>query len=181
MEQPASSTTVSMLDATLIRRLTTSLEGRVILSADVAYESVRRVWNWAVDRHPGMIMRCANRDDVLRAIEFARSNDLLVAVRGGGHSYSGHSTCDGGMVIDLSPMKGIRIDREKRITYAQAGLTTGELDAQTQAVGLATSMGACAATGIAGVTLGGGFCLARRKIRSFVRQRARSRRDQRRR
>jgi len=146
-----------MLDTTLIRRFATALRGQVILPGNEAYESARRVWNWAVDRHPGMIVRCANRDDVVRAVDFARSNDLLVAVRAGGHSFPGHSTCDDGMVIDLSPMKAIRIDSDTCVTYAQAGLTTGELDVQTQAVGLATSMGACAATGIAGATLGGGF------------------------
>jgi FAD/FMN-containing dehydrogenase len=102
-------------------------------------------------------VRCASATDVQRAVEFGRNNELLVAVRGGGHSYAGHSTCDGGMVVDLSPMKGVEVDRDQRIAHAEAGLTTGELDAATQAFGLATSMGACSATGISGVTLGGGF------------------------
>ena len=157
MAQLSGFTPVAALHGSKIRKFASDLSGGLILPTDAAYESARRVWNWAVDLHPGLIVRCANRQDVVQAVEFARGNDLLVAVRAGGHSYAGHSTCEGGMVIDLSPMKSIRIDSAKRIAFAQAGLTTGELDAQTQAFKLATSMGACSATGIAGVTLGGGF------------------------
>jgi hypothetical protein len=157
MEPPAAWTTVSMLDATLIRRFATRLGGQLILPGREAYESARRLWNWAIDLRPGMIVRCANREDVTRAVDFARHNDLLVAVRSGGHSYAGHSTCEGGMVIDLSAMNGIRVDREHQIAHAEGGLMVGEFDKETQSLGLATPMGACAATGIAGLTLGGGL------------------------
>jgi FAD binding domain-containing protein/berberine-like enzyme len=157
MEPQAASTTVSMLDISLIRRFATALKGQLILPGNESYESARRVWNWAFDLRPGMIVRCANREDVTRAVDFACSNDLLVAVRSGGHSFAGHSSCEGGVVIDLSAMKGIRVDREKQIAHAEGGLTVGEFDKETQSLGLTTPMGACAATGLAGLTLGGGL------------------------
>jgi FAD/FMN-containing dehydrogenase len=103
-----------------------------------------------------MIVRCANRDDIIRAVNFARDNDLLVAVRSGGHSFAGHSTCDDGMVIDLSPMKEIQIDSESRVARVQAGVKVGEFDRATQAVGLATVLGGCEDVGVAGLTAGGG-------------------------
>ncbi len=151
------STTGRVAEEKAIQRFKTSLRGELIRPGDKGYESARRVWNWAIDRHPGLIVRCAEVTDVIRAVEFARSHDLLVAVRGGGHSYAGHSVCDGGMVIDLSRMKGIQIDPEKHVARAEAGLTVDEFDKATQAFGLTTSLGACTATGIAGLTLGGGL------------------------
>src|SRR5712692_940477 len=142
------STTGRVAEEKAIQRFKTSLRGELIRPGDKGYESARRVWNWAIDRHPGLIVRCAEVTDVIRAVEFARSHDLLVAVRGGGHSYAGHSVCDGGMVIDLSRMKGIQIDPEKHVARAEAGLTVDEFDKATQAFGLTTSLGACTATGI---------------------------------
>ena len=157
MASSAQSKTILMLDAAMIRKFAGGLNGHLVLPGDDVYESARRVWNWAVDVRPGMIVRCANRDDVIRAVDFARSNDLVVAVRAGGHSYAGHSTCNGGIVIDLSLMKAIRIDNHKLIAHVQAGVTNGEFDARTQSFGLAAPLGACPATGIAGLTLGGGL------------------------
>jgi FAD/FMN-containing dehydrogenase len=156
----AGSTTLDKLTSlgtAKIKQLAATISGELVLPADNSYESARRVWNWAIDLHPAMIVRCANREDVLRTVDFARNKDLLVAVRAGGHSYAGHSTCEGGIVIDLSPMSAVHVDADNRIAYAQAGVTNGEFDARTQSYGLATPLGACAATGIAGLTLGGGL------------------------
>jgi FAD/FMN-containing dehydrogenase len=123
----------------------------------VAYNQARRVWNGMVDRHPAAVVYCAGYDDVVAAVNFARSRDLFVAVRAGGHNIAGASVCDDGLVIDLSRMKQIEVDPIKRTARAQAGLNLGEFDAATQAHGLATTMGVNTDTGIAGLTLGGGF------------------------
>jgi hypothetical protein len=140
-----------------IRKFHAGLHGELIGPNDPAYELTRRVRNRAIDRHPGLIVRCADTADVVRAVGFAGEHELLVAVRGGGHSYAGHSTCDDGIVIDLSPMKGIQVDPIKRSARADAGLTLGEYDRATQVYGLATPLGTVAETGISGLTLGGGL------------------------
>ncbi len=140
-----------------IAKFASSFGGQLIRPDSVEYESLRRVWNHAIDRHPGLIARCAIAGDAARAVNFARDNDLLVAVRGGGHSFAGKSACDDGIVIDLSCMKGIRIDPAARRAYAEPGLTLGEFDAATQARGMATTLGVAPPTGIAGLTLGGGL------------------------
>ncbi|MGW1893241.1 FAD-binding oxidoreductase [Streptomyces sp. NPDC002004] len=142
-------------DAT-IGELEAALRGTVIRPGDPSYDEARAVWNAAHDRHPALIVRCVGTADVIRAVEFARSQHLLVAVRGGAHSIAGFSTCDGGIVIDLSGMKGVRVDPVRRRVVAQAGLTWGELDHETQAFGLAVTGGLVSSTGIAGFTLGGG-------------------------
>jgi FAD/FMN-containing dehydrogenase len=141
-------------DAALLRR---RIRGEVVLPEDVAYDQARRVWNGMIDRRPAAIAYLAGSDDVVAAINFARARNLLVAVRAGGHNIGGASICDGGIVLDLSRMKKIEVDPVKRIARAQAGLNLGEFDAATQAHGLATTMGVNADTGIAGLTLGGGF------------------------
>jgi len=141
-------------DVAILRR---SVRGDVVLPGDVAYDQARKVWNGMVDRHPAAVVYCAGSDDVIAAVNFARSQSLLVAVRAGGHNIGGASVCDGGLVIDLSRMKQIEIDPVRRTARAQAGLNLGEFDAATQAHGLATTMGVNADTGIAGLTLGGGF------------------------
>jgi FAD/FMN-containing dehydrogenase len=133
------------------------LRGALLQPGDDGYEAARRVWNGAIDRRPALIARCTGAADVIRAVNFARSNDLLVSVRGGGHNVTGNAVCDGGLMIDLSPMKGIRVDTARRSVQAQAGLTWGELDHETQAFGLATTGGQISTTGIAGLTLGGGL------------------------
>jgi FAD/FMN-containing dehydrogenase len=131
--------------------------GQVTVPGDPEYDSARAVWNGAIDRHPEIIARCTCTDDVLRAVAVARDHDLLTAVRGGGHNIAGLAVCDGGMVIDLSPMKGVRVDAERRIARAQPGTTWGGFDQETQAFGLAAPGGLMSSTGIAGFTLGGGF------------------------
>jgi FAD/FMN-containing dehydrogenase len=133
------------------------VRGEVIAPGDVAYERARRVWNGMIDRRPSAVVYCAGSDDVVAAVKFARSRSLLVAVRAGGHNIGGSSTCDDGLVIDLSRMKQIEVDPIKRTARAEAGLNLGEFDTATQAHGLATTMGVNADTGIAGLTLGGGF------------------------
>lgn len=133
------------------------VRGNVVAPGDAAYDPSRRVWNGMIDRRPSVIVYCAGAEDVAAAVKFARSRSLLVAVRAGGHNIGGASVCDDGLVIDLSRMKQIEIDPTKRTARAQAGLNLGEFDAATQAHGLATTMGVNADTGIAGLTLGGGF------------------------
>jgi hypothetical protein len=132
------------------------LEGNVIEPGHPDYDEARRIWNGSFDKRPALIARCAGVADVIAAIEYARARDLLIAVRGGGHSLPGHSTCDGGIVIDLSRMKGVRVDPATRTARAQGGVTWGGFDRETQAFGLATTGGQITHTGIAGLTLGGG-------------------------
>src|SRR5713226_3732665 len=151
------STTGRVVEEKAIQGLKASLRGELIRLGDESYESTRRVWNRKYDKHPGLIVHCAEAADVIRAVDFARNHDLLVAVRGGGHSYAGHAICDGGMVIDLSRMRGIQVDPVRRIARTEAGLTVSEFDQATQAFGLATTPGECPSTGVAGLTLGGGF------------------------
>lgn len=134
-----------------------SLRGQLILPSDEGYDQARRVWNAAIDRRPAMIARCSGVADVIRAVGFARDHDIVVAVRGGGHNVAGHGTCDGGIVIDLSPMRGIRIDLARRTIRVEAGATWGDVDHEAQAFGLATTGGLVSTTGVAGLTLGGGF------------------------
>jgi FAD/FMN-containing dehydrogenase len=133
------------------------VRGEVVAPGDVAYDQARRVWNGMIDRRPAAVVYCAGSDDVVAAVKFARSRSLVVAVRSGGHNIGGASVCDSGLVIDLSRMKQIEVDPLKRIARSQAGLSLGEFDVATQAHGLATTMGVNADTGIAGLTLGGGF------------------------
>ncbi len=133
------------------------LRGELVEPGGPSYEAARRVWNGAVDKRPALIAYCTGADDVIAAIGFARSTGMLLAVRSGGHNVAGNCVCDGGLVIDLSRMKGISVDPQMRVVRAEAGLTLGEFDAATQAYGLATTMGVNGDTGIAGLTLGGGF------------------------
>jgi FAD/FMN-containing dehydrogenase len=146
-----------------VRDLREELRGELVLPGDAGYDEARSVWNGMIDRHPAMIARCTGANDVIAAIRFARSEGLEVAVRGGGHNVAGNATCDGGLVIDLSPMKGVRVDADARTVRAQGGVTWGELDTETQAFGLATTGGLVTTTGIAGYTLGGGIGWMMRK------------------
>lgn len=139
------------------------LRGELLLAGDAGYDEARKVWNGMIDRHPALIARCKSAADVVSAVDFARESGLLVAVRGGGHNVAGTATVDGGLLIDLSPMKGIRVDPERRTVRAEGGVTIGELDERTQIFGLATPMGVVSETGIAGLTLGGGMGWLRRK------------------
>jgi FAD/FMN-containing dehydrogenase len=137
--------------------LEATLRGHLVRPADPDYEQARAVWNATHDKHPALIIRCAGAADVMQAVEFARSEGLPVAVRGGAHSIAGFSTSDGGLVIDTSPMQGIRVDPAGRRAVAQAGLTWSAFDHETQAFGLAVTGGLVSSTGIAGFTLGGGI------------------------
>jgi FAD/FMN-containing dehydrogenase len=139
------------------------LRGRLVQPSDVDYDDARAVWNGMVDRHPALIARCAGVADVVTAVNFAREHDLLVAVRGGGHNAAGNAVCDDGLVIDLSPMKGIRVDPLAQRVRAEGGVTIGELDHESQSFGLAVPMGVVTETGIAGLTLAGGMGWLRRK------------------
>src|SRR4051794_32074738 len=134
-----------------------SLRGEGLRPGDEDYEAARRVWNGMIDRRPALIARCAGTADVIQAVNFARANTLAVAVRAGGHSVAGHGVCDGGLMIDLSRLKGIRVDPARRAVRAEPGVTWGEFDHETQAFGLATTGGIVPTTGIAGLTLGGGL------------------------
>ena len=147
--------TINLLNSVVINRLARGLHGRLIRPGDDDYEGARRVWARMVDRRPALIARCADRDDVTAGIKFARECDLRVAVRNGGHSSYG--TCDGGLVIDLTMMKKVEVDSTNRLVRADAGLTTGELDAATSRYEMAVPLGECPTTGIGGVTLGGGI------------------------
>ncbi|MFE3497922.1 FAD-binding oxidoreductase [Streptomyces sp. NPDC059175] len=149
-------TTRGVLGDATIDELEAALRGTVVRPGDASYDDARAVWNAAHDRRPALIVRCAGTADVIRAVAFARSRDLVVAVRGGAHSIAGFSTCDGGIVIDLSPMQGVRVDPVGRRAVAQPGLTWADLDRETQAFGLAVTGGLVSSTGIAGFTLGGG-------------------------
>jgi len=140
-----------------------SLRGLVIGRDDAGYDVARRVHNGMIDKRPAVIARCAGVADVLAALQYGIEQDLPVAVRGGGHNVAGKAVCDDGIVIDLSPMKGMRVDPARRRAQAQAGLTWGEFDRETQAFGLATTGGAVSTTGIAGLTLGGGIGWLQRK------------------
>lgn len=133
------------------------LKGDLLLEGDAGYDEARKVWNGAIEKRPAMIAYCADAQDIVRAVTFARSRTLPVAVRSGGHNVAGLSVCEGGMVIDLSRMKRIDVDPVRHTARAEAGLDLGEFDRATQAYGLATTMGVNSDTGIAGLTLGGGF------------------------
>jgi FAD/FMN-containing dehydrogenase len=134
-----------------------SLRGELILSGDPSYGTARQVWNGNIDRRPAVIVQCTGPADVQRAVDFARTHELLLSLRCGGHSAPGYGTNDGGMVIDMSPMKGIRVDPASRTARAQGGVLWGEFDHETHAFGLATTGGTVSDTGIAGLTLGGGL------------------------
>jgi FAD/FMN-containing dehydrogenase len=137
-------------------RFLTGFRGEVIRPGDDEYESARTIWNASIDKHPGIIARCTGVADVIAAVSFGRDNDLLVAVRGGGHNVAGRALCDGGIVIDLSRMKGIHVDAKNRRARVQGGATLGDVDRETHVFGLAVPAGVVSKTGIAGLTLGGG-------------------------
>jgi FAD/FMN-containing dehydrogenase len=146
-----------MIDKRVLEQFKKNLKGQLLSTGDEKYEEARKVWNGMIDRHPAVIVRCKDEGDIKEAIGFARSNNLEIAVRGGGHNVAGFATCDGGIVIDLSPMKKIDVDTVSKTVRAQAGLTWGEFDKSTQEFGLATTGGLVTTTGVAGFTLGGGF------------------------
>jgi FAD/FMN-containing dehydrogenase len=152
-----------LLDPTALGKLSSAFRGKLVTASDPAYEEHRRVWNGSIDRRPSLIARCAGVADVIAALGFAQQAGRVVAVRGGGHSFPGHSVADDAVVIDLALMKGIRVDADAKTARAQGGVLLGELDAATQAHGLAVPAGIVTHTGLAGLTLGGGIGWLMRK------------------
>ncbi len=139
-----------------VDQLGARLRGPLLRATDEGYDECRRIFNAMIDRRPALIVRCLSADDVLHAVRFARDHEALVAVRGGGHGVAGNAVCDGAILIDLSLMKGIRVDPARRIARAEPGLRLAEFDQETQVFGLAAPTGLISNTGIAGLTLGGG-------------------------
>lgn len=153
----------TVLEQAAIKELKASLRGALLLSGDPGYDQARRVLNESIDRHPALIVQPTGVADVRNAVDFARAHELLLAVKCGGHSTSGKSTCDGGMQIDLSRFRGVRVDPHARRAWAAGGSLLGELDHEAMAFGLVTTAGTVSHTGVGGLTLGGGFGrLARR-------------------
>ena len=151
------------LDPALLRRWASTVRGPVIVPGDIAYDDARRVWNRAIERRPAAILRCAEADDVRRAIEFARSSAVPLAVRSGGHSQAGLGVCEGGIVIDLGALRAIDVNPERRVVRVASGARVADVMDATQARGLVTPMGGCPDVGVGGLTLGGGenFLMAR--------------------
>jgi FAD/FMN-containing dehydrogenase len=137
-------------------RLRETLRGEILRPGDMEYDATRGIWNGMIDRRPSLIVRCHGVADVIAAVNFARDQGLLVAVRGGGHGVAGHAVCDGGMMIDLSSMRAVRVDPRVRRAWVQGGATWGDVDCETTALGLATPGGLISTTGVSGLTLSGG-------------------------
>jgi len=149
--------TTASLRGSDLRDLAASLRGAVLLPNQPGYDDARRVWNAMFDKQPAVVARCAAPSDAMRVVDFAREHRLLTAVRAGGHSLSGKSTCDGGIVIDVSPMQGVRVDPARRIARVDGGALLQHLDRETRSFGLVTTAGTVSHTGAAGLTLGGGL------------------------
>lgn len=142
---------------TTIDELKSGFSGDVLVPGDPAYDEARQVWNAMIDRRPTLIARCESTEDVMAAVRFASDKGLPVSIRGGGHNVAGHAVCDTGVMVDLSKMRSVRVDPDKRIAYADGGATWADMDAATQVFGLATPGGLISETGVAGLTLSGGF------------------------
>jgi len=153
----------TQLDTAATKTFGATLRGSLITPGDPAYDETRQIWNAMIDRKPGLIARCATAGDVVSAVNFARTHGLVVAIRGGGHNIAGNAVCDGGLMIDLSPMKAVRVDVSARRATVEPGCTLGDFDAAAQAHALATPLGINSTTGVAGLTLGGGFGWLSRK------------------
>jgi len=151
------------LDAAILDGFRQALRGQLLLAGDHGYDDARAIWNGMIDKRPALIARCRGTADVMRAVAFARDHDLLLSVRGGGHNIAGSALCDGGMVIDLTLMRGVRIDPTARRAWVEGGATLGDFDHEAQAFGLATPLGINSTTGVAGLTLGAGFGWLSRK------------------
>jgi FAD/FMN-containing dehydrogenase len=145
-----------------IESLRNSVRGTVLLPGNDGYEEARKIWNATIDKHPAIIVRCAGTQDVVHAVNFARMTGMPLSIRGGGHNIAGNALCDG-MVIDLSGMKAVTVDPDARLATVEGGALLSDLDAATQKHGLATPVGVNSTTGIAGLTLGGGFGWLSRK------------------
>jgi FAD/FMN-containing dehydrogenase len=146
-----------VIEGTTVEAFKTSLRGELLRPGDTDYDEARKVWNGMIDKRPGLIARCTGVADVISAVDFARTHQLLVSVRGGGHNIPGNAVCNCGLMIDLACMRSVRVDPVRRTARAEGGVTWGEFDHETQAFGLATTGGSVSDTGIAGLTLGGGL------------------------
>ena len=155
--------TMIAIEPAAMDQLRAAFRGRLIDEDDPDYERSRRVWNSLIDKRPALIARCTDQADVVAVLGFARDQDLLVSVRGGGHNVSGSALCDGGLTIDLGEMRAVRVDRRTSTVHVQGGATLADVDRETQVFGLATTTGNVSETGIAGLTLGGGLGNLRRK------------------
>jgi len=152
------------VDEAALAKLGAGLRGEVLTRGTPGYDEARTIWNAMIDRKPGIIVRCQGAADVCQAVRFAADNRLLVAVRGGGHNIAGNAVCDGGLMIDLSEMKSVRVDPISKRAWVEPGATLADLDRETQAFGLAVPTGINSTTGVAGLTLGGGFGWITRKF-----------------
>ncbi len=146
-----------------VKELSKTFEGRILQPEDSDYDEARKIWNGMIDKHPAVILQCANAQDVMAAVAFARANNLPASVRGGGHNIAGYALCEAGVVIDLALMKQIQVDPQSRTVRAEGGVTWGEFDKATQEYGLASTGGLISTTGIGGFTLGGGMGWLERK------------------
>jgi FAD/FMN-containing dehydrogenase len=141
----------------MLDNLKMRLRGQVIVEGGTGYDECRTVWNALIDKKPSIVVRCLGSADVIECVRFAKEHGLLLSIKGGGHNIAGLATTDGGMMLDMSLMRGIWVDSKEKIAYAQAGCLLGDLDRETQLTGLAPVLGFISTTGIAGLTLGGGF------------------------
>src|SRR3954471_17279379 len=148
---------VTALDDTAVRDFTTRLRGELIRPGDASYDEARKIYNGMIDKRPALIARCVDVADVIGAVNFAREQRLTLAVRGGGHNGAGLASCEGGLVIDLSRMKGIHVDPAARTVRVEGGCTWGDVDHATHPFGLVTPSGFISTTGVGGLTLGGGI------------------------
>jgi len=151
------------IDASALESLKSSLRGSLIEPNDDGYDKSRTIWNAMIDRRPALVVRCSGVSDIQRAVLFASEHGLLTAIKGGGHNIAGNAVCDGGLLIDLSGMRSVRIDPKSKIAHVEPGATLGDFDHEAQAFGLSTPMGINSTTGVAGLTLGGGFGWLSRK------------------
>jgi FAD/FMN-containing dehydrogenase len=148
---------MALLEDPTLTKLSTELDGRIVAPNSHGYDQARRVWNGMIERRPALVVECASEGDVIATIRYARKAGLPLAIRGGAHSVAGFSTCDGGLVLDLSPMRGIEVDPERRTALVGGGALLADLDEATAAHGLATPLGMVSMTGVGGLTLGGGL------------------------
>jgi len=154
----------TVLGSDTLDALRRTLHGTLCLRGDPGYDEARTIWNAMIDRHPGAVVRCKGVADIMRAVTFARDNRVLLALRGGGHNIAGNAVCDGGLLIDLSLMRGVRIDPISGTARVEPGATLADFDKEAQAFGLASPLGINSTTGVAGLTLGGGFGWLSRKF-----------------
>ena len=151
------------LDESAVKNFSSQLRGKIVLPKDADYDESRKVYNAMIDKRPALIVKCVDAADVMYAVKFGKENDLLVAVRGGGHNGGGLGICDDGMVIDLSGIKYVKVDPDNKTVRVGGGNTWGEVDHATHAFGLAVPAGIVSTTGVGGLTLGGGIGYLARK------------------